>query len=134
MHNMTETAEPQQLDTPWTFGWRLRWALNHAGLSLDQIGEDLDFSGSAVGRWCRGENEPKRIVKVAIAQRCGVRPEWLIDGLGHPIYPLPSQGRPDTPKDDGGAGEASGIPDIQTARARSRPDNHSFRDERRNAA
>lgn len=63
-----------------TLGWRLRMAIETAGLSSDELGEMLGVSGSAVRRWANGTRAPKRGMLLQTALICQVPAEWLITG------------------------------------------------------
>jgi transcriptional regulator with XRE-family HTH domain len=61
--------------------WRLRIALEHAGLSIDQMAKHLGVSRATVSRWLNGRGgPPTRGYLIAFAMRCGVPLEWLTAG------------------------------------------------------
>lgn len=65
----------------WTLGWRLRRAIEHAGMTTDELAVRLDVSRSTISRWCNDRGAPpKSLYLSAIAQTCHVDPAWLRTG------------------------------------------------------
>lgn len=65
----------------WTLGWRLQRALSFAGLSVEQMAEELGASRSSLSRWMNDRGSPPKAAYVKLwALRCGVPYEWLIHG------------------------------------------------------
>jgi transcriptional regulator with XRE-family HTH domain len=78
-------SEMTQSDTatPWTLGWRLRRALEHSGLSVQQMADDIGYDRATLARWTHDKGRPPRTLVVKQwALRCGVRREWLEHGQG----------------------------------------------------
>ena len=59
---------------------RLWLALRKAGLTQQQIADELGYSRASVGHYMTGVAKPRRIVIRAWALRCGVDPDWLETG------------------------------------------------------
>lgn len=83
----------------WTLGWRIQRAMDHAGIAIADLAEDLEVGRSTVSRWMHDQGaQPKRLYLARIAFRCGVDADWLITGQAeeqHPIDPA-GQGKPPT--------------------------------------
>jgi transcriptional regulator with XRE-family HTH domain len=66
-------------------GERLRRARRAAGLSTSEMASELGIHRNMISRWENGRDQPKRMVLLAWAMRCGVPLEWLehgeVDGL-----------------------------------------------------
>lgn len=61
----------------WTTGWRMQRALAHAGISVEQMAQELGVSRSTVSRWLNDRGTPSRGYLTLWAQRTGVPYEWL---------------------------------------------------------
>jgi transcriptional regulator with XRE-family HTH domain len=62
----------------WTLGWRLQRALDWAGVSVQDMAEELDVSRSTISRWCNDHGSPPRAIYLrAWATRCRVPMVWL---------------------------------------------------------
>lgn len=73
---MTVEAVP-----PWTLGWRLRRALDYAGMSVEQMAAELDVSRSTLSRWMSDRGTPpRRLYLDAWARLTQVPAEWLRKG------------------------------------------------------
>lgn len=74
MSQMTDAGQVPE----WTLGWRLRRALAHAGVSIDQMAGELGVSRATISRWLNErEGPPTRGYLIAFALRCGVPVAWL---------------------------------------------------------
>ena len=72
---MSEAAEAVP---GWTLGWRLQRALDWAGVTVQEMAEELDVSRSTVSRWCNDHGAPPRAIYLrAWATRCRVPMIWL---------------------------------------------------------
>jgi transcriptional regulator with XRE-family HTH domain len=66
---------------PLTLGWRLRMALEWAGIDVNDMAEHLQVSRSTVSRWVHDRGmAPRTPFLTAWATRCGVPLGWLVDG------------------------------------------------------
>jgi len=64
----------------WTLGWRMRRALEHAGLQVDDIAALLGVSRSTVSRWVNDRGPVRAVCLREWAARCGVDYGWLAAG------------------------------------------------------
>src|SRR5258708_37846190 len=71
--------EEQGAIPEWTLGWRLARALGYAGVSVEEMAEELGVSRSTVSRWMNDRGAPPRVGYVKLwAMRCGVSLEWVL--------------------------------------------------------
>jgi transcriptional regulator with XRE-family HTH domain len=83
-HNGGVSEQPDYAVPPLTLGWRIRLAMDFAGLEQTDLMAKFEVSRGTVSRWCRDvAPAPKKFVQNEIAVMCGVSPRWLIDGLGN---------------------------------------------------
>ncbi|MGH3735856.1 MAG: helix-turn-helix domain-containing protein [Micromonosporaceae bacterium] len=62
----------------WTLGWRLQRSLDWAGVSAQEMADELDVSRGTISRWCNDHGTPPRSIYVrAWATRCKVPMVWL---------------------------------------------------------
>jgi transcriptional regulator with XRE-family HTH domain len=73
-------AQPTTNVPTWTLGDRLAKSLDHAGVSVADMAEHLGVSRNTVGNYTSGRTEPRKVVVMAWALRCGVPLEWLTTG------------------------------------------------------
>lgn len=67
-----------------TIGWRLQMALNHGGVSHQQMADLLGVNRATISRWCNDRGAPPRTIYLRQwALACGVDADWLITGRGH---------------------------------------------------
>jgi|HubBroStandDraft_6_1064221.scaffolds.fasta_scaffold00861_27 transcriptional regulator with XRE-family HTH domain len=64
----------------WDTADRLRKALRHADLGVQEMASYLDVSRNTVGNWINGRIEPSTQTLRLWALRCGVSYEWLTEG------------------------------------------------------
>ncbi|MHB1877561.1 MAG: helix-turn-helix domain-containing protein [Streptosporangiaceae bacterium] len=65
----------------WDLGWRLRRSMAHAGLTTEEMAQELGVSRSTVSGWLNTRGAQPRIGYLKVwALRCGVPLEWLISG------------------------------------------------------
>lgn len=67
------------MNTPNTCGNRIRLLRTLHGLTLKQLGQDLHSSGSAIGRYERGERQPSHQLILSIARYFKVPVDYLVD-------------------------------------------------------
>jgi transcriptional regulator with XRE-family HTH domain len=60
-----------------TLGWRIRLAMHHAGVSHQEMADELGVTQGTLRNWCGDRNEPRPIYLKQIAQRTGVPLGWL---------------------------------------------------------
>jgi len=77
MTNNSTEAVPE-----FTLGWRLRRAVEHAGIKKEELADELEISRATLSRWMHDDyRRPiKPVWLKAIALRCGVPYEWLRTG------------------------------------------------------
>lgn len=75
-----------------TRGWRLRLALEHAGLTNQEMADYLGIARNTVSRLTRDVGAPPKIwIARQWAARCGVDFDWLWTGeTAGTVTPLPS--------------------------------------------
>ena len=59
----------------------MRLALDHAGVSIEEMADVLGVTRQTVGRWLHGHGNPKAGNLRLWAIRCGVSFRWLVDGV-----------------------------------------------------
>lgn len=64
--------------------YRLRLALEQAGVTPDEMAAELGCHVNSVHNYVAGRREPKRSVRVVWAMRCGVPVEWFEEVVGGP--------------------------------------------------
>ena len=73
-----------------TQGDRLRVALRHAGIGVQEMADYLDVTRGSVGNWINDRVAPSKQTMRLWALRCGVSLEWLETGkapTGNPSGP-----------------------------------------------
>ena len=93
---MSTSEAPQSPNIPpLTLGVRLYVSLQYAEVSRDDIAAHLGVNPATISRWMHDNfiRPPSRGNLLAWADRCGVRADWLIDGIGEmptpPAFPRP---------------------------------------------
>ncbi|MBF0625182.1 MAG: helix-turn-helix transcriptional regulator [Magnetococcales bacterium] len=66
-----------------SLGWRIRHARHRGGFSQKELAEKVGISQTAIYKLEMGQTAHSQI-KLAIAQACGVNPDWLDSGAGRP--------------------------------------------------
>lgn len=75
---MTEMPESVGQIPEWTLGWRMQRALAHAGISVNDIADEMGVSRATISRWINDKGAPPRIAYIKQwAFRTGVPYEWL---------------------------------------------------------
>jgi transcriptional regulator with XRE-family HTH domain len=64
----------------WTLGWRLQRALAEAGVSVQEMADELGVSRGTISRWCNDHGEPSRGYLKLWSLRTGVDHDWLVSG------------------------------------------------------
>lgn len=85
----------------WDVADRMRKALRHSGVGVQEIAEYLDVSRNTVSTWINGRIEPSTQTLRLWALRCGVPYDWLRDGKA-------PGGDPD------GGGHSDGLPRLDS--------------------
>jgi transcriptional regulator with XRE-family HTH domain len=104
MSEATVTTHQGQIPA-WTLGWKLKRALDHAGLSAQEMAAELGVHVGTVSRWMNDRETPRRAYVMAWALRCGVSFGWLtetdvmpiqqVDISGHTRRPAGLSGQPE---------------------------------------
>jgi transcriptional regulator with XRE-family HTH domain len=81
---MTQQPESAGAVPEWTVGWRMQRALAYAGVSVQQMADDLDVNRATIGRWLSDRIMPRRVYVQQWALRTGVSFEWLCHGDAGP--------------------------------------------------
>ena len=71
----------------WDQADRMRKALRHAGVGVQELAAYLDVSRNTVGTWINGRVNPDTRTLRLVALRCGVPYEWLRDGIEPTPHP-----------------------------------------------
>src|SRR5258708_7472643 len=80
MMGSMSAMEEQGAIPEWTLGWRLARALGYAGVSVEEMAEELGVSRSTVSRWMNDRGAPPRVGYVKLwCQRTGTNLEWVLD-------------------------------------------------------
>lgn len=86
-------TQPHDLPTgtvpEWTLGDRLRKARTWAGLTTEELAEDLDVTSRTVTNYETDHTRPRRPVVALWALRTGVAFEWLDGGDGDSARIMP---------------------------------------------
>lgn len=65
----------------WTLGWRMRRALGHSGVSVQEMADELGVARTTLTRWMGDQGAPPRPAFLRVwALRTGVPYEWLVNG------------------------------------------------------
>jgi transcriptional regulator with XRE-family HTH domain len=82
---------------PVTLGWRMQIALGWAGVSVQEMADDLGMSRNALSRWINDRGTPPRAAFLKQwALRTGVDYNWLNTGE-EPTNPTGGIGQPEDP-------------------------------------
>lgn len=73
---MSEAAMRSQVPE-WTLGWKLKRALDFAGVSAQDMAGELGVHVATVSRWMNDRETPRRAYVMAWALRTGVPIEWF---------------------------------------------------------
>ena len=71
---------------------RMRKALRHSDVGVQEMADYLEVSRGAVGTWINGRNRPSPQTVRLWALRCGVPFEWLRHGVVDSVQPGPGGG------------------------------------------
>jgi transcriptional regulator with XRE-family HTH domain len=75
----------------WTLGWRLKRALDHAGVSAQEMADELGVSRGTVSRYMNDREPIRRGYLKLWALRTGVSHDWLVSGESTPQPVQPSR-------------------------------------------
>lgn len=64
----------------WTLGWRLQRALDHAGIKVGDMADEIGVVRGTVSLWLHDKGPVREIYLKHWALRCGVNAQWLITG------------------------------------------------------
>lgn len=78
----------------WTQGDRLRKALRHADIDVNDMATVLGLSRTTISNYLADRTSPTRGTLIAWALRCGVHFEWLAHGVESPTGTGPEGGNP----------------------------------------
>jgi transcriptional regulator with XRE-family HTH domain len=92
MSEATVTTHQGQIPA-WTLGWKLKRALDHAGLSAQEMAAELGVHVGTVSRWMNDRETPRRAYVMAWALRCGVSFGWLTETDVTPIQQVDISGQ-----------------------------------------
>lgn len=68
----------------WTLGWRMRRALGHADVSVQEMADELGVTRSTLTRWMSDIGAAPRPAFLRVwAMRTGVDYQWLSTGVSH---------------------------------------------------
>lgn len=81
---MSEAATTHSQVPKWTLGWKLKRALDFAGVSAQDMAGELGVHVATVSRWMNDRETPRRAYVMAWALRTGVPIEWFSDEEGLP--------------------------------------------------
>ena len=65
----------------WDLADRMRKALRHSRVGVQEMADYLGVSRASVGTWINGHNRPSKPALRLWALRCGVSYEWLVTDL-----------------------------------------------------
>ncbi len=75
------TQQERGVVPPLTLGWRLQMALGHAGLTVQDMADELEMARSSLSRWLNGHGAaPRKVFVKQWALKCGVSYDWLQNG------------------------------------------------------
>ena len=77
----------------WTRGDRMRKALDHAGLTVQDMADYLEVTRQAVGTWVNERRAPSKATMRLWALRTGVPLQWLETGQAPAVGPGPDGAR-----------------------------------------
>lgn len=88
---MTQQPDTNPALVPeWTLGWRLQRALAHAGITSNDIADEMEVSRTTISRWLNDRGAPPRSPYVKQwALICRVPYDWLVYGDNGPTSPGP---------------------------------------------
>jgi transcriptional regulator with XRE-family HTH domain len=80
---MTTMTSPGRVPE-FTLGWRMRLALESAGMSVQEMALALGYSRSSVSRWLNDIDEPRAAIMAQWALLTEVDAGWLATGASAP--------------------------------------------------
>lgn len=80
---MSDTNPEGQNIPAWTLGWRMKRALAHGGVGVEEMAANLGYERKALSRWMSDKGTPPRPANLKQwALKCRVSYEWLDSGGG----------------------------------------------------
>lgn len=74
----------------WTLGWRMKRALAHAGMTAEEMAEELGYVTKTMSRWTNDKGAPPRaVILKRWAMKTGVPYGWLVGGSPDPGSEVP---------------------------------------------
>lgn len=90
---VTEAGLPE-----WDLADKMRKSLRHAGISVEEMADELDVSRTSISNWINGRIEPSAHTVMAWALRTGIPYTWYCHGDLRPCDYAPREagqhGRP----------------------------------------
>lgn len=78
---MPDTPNRLAVVPAWTLGWRLQRALEHGGITVQEMATICSVGRSTISRWIHDTGAPPRELFIKEwALRCGVDYHWLATG------------------------------------------------------
>jgi len=122
MSTQTDFGHPRSDVPPLTLGWRLQMALRQAGVSVQEMADELGMARNSLSRWLNDHAVPRTIFVKAWALRTGVPYEWLWTGQVSDNAPDSGAGLPRQDLNLKPSGYAtSQVTDLAAERLRRRP-------------
>lgn len=78
--NALRMTNDVEVTPEWDLADRMRKALRHAGVAVQEIADYLEVDRSTVSTWINGRNQPSRQTLRLWAMRTGVPYAWLKEG------------------------------------------------------
>ncbi|HEY2088523.1 MAG TPA: helix-turn-helix transcriptional regulator [Mycobacterium sp.] len=73
---------------PLTLGWRMQMALGYAGITVQEMADELEMSRGSLSRWINDKGAPpRRVFLNQWAMRTGVDARWLATGETESRHP-----------------------------------------------
>lgn len=106
VHMSEPTTQHVEQVPEWTLGWKLKRALDFAGVTAQEMAAELGVHVGTVSRYMNDREEPRRAYLIAWALRCGIPLSWFL--ADEPARPVADDYGP--PSDVTDADIPSGMP------------------------